>query len=439
MKLKAVSGIMVTLLLISISSLAFNIQPVRAEPGTWTVDDDGPADFNTIQEAIDAASPGDTIYVYNGTYYENVVVDKSVALVGEKRETTVIDGNQTGTVIIITADNVAVSNFLIQNSGWHLAFGIYLYNSSSNTLSRNIVTNNIRGIHLRDSSNNTLFGNIVTNNGYGIQLFNSSSNTLSGNIITDNRYSITEGCAVLLCDSFNNNLSGNIVTNNIPYGIQVCCLSNNNTISGNNLTNNWYGIHLSYSSSNTLSGNIVTNSTQAGITLGQSSNNTLSGNIVTNSARGILLDSSDNTLCGNTVTDNSYGISIHSSNNLIFHNNFINNTNQVSQLLTTYTNTWDDGGEGNYWSDYKGVDYTGDGIGDTPYVIDENDRDNHPLMSPWTPTWHPTPLWMQWWFWTIIAAGIAVAIGTVYLLKKRKPPTPTAPTPPTEGTETSIE
>ena len=68
------------------------VKPVRAA-ATWTVDDDGPADFSTIQEAINAASPGDTIFVRNGIYYEIVVVNKTVSLVGESKETTIVNGN----------------------------------------------------------------------------------------------------------------------------------------------------------------------------------------------------------------------------------------------------------------------------------------------------------------------------------------------------------
>jgi pectin methylesterase-like acyl-CoA thioesterase len=64
-------------------TLALKIQPVRAEPRTWTVDDDGPADFHTIARAINAASDGDTTYVYNGTYYEHVVINKTISLIGE--------------------------------------------------------------------------------------------------------------------------------------------------------------------------------------------------------------------------------------------------------------------------------------------------------------------------------------------------------------------
>jgi len=94
--------------------LTFNIQPVKAESTTWTVDDDGPADFHTIQEAINAANPGDTLNVYNGTYYENVRVNKTLSLIGQNRNTTIINGSQTGDVVHVTNNKVVISGFTIQ-------------------------------------------------------------------------------------------------------------------------------------------------------------------------------------------------------------------------------------------------------------------------------------------------------------------------------------
>jgi hypothetical protein len=73
-----------------------------------------------------------------------------------------------------------------------------------------------------------------------------------------------------------------------------------------------------------------------------------------------------------------------SGNNIVFHNNFVNNTHQVRNDYTVYgTDFWDNGSEGNYWSDYTGNDTNADGIGDTPYIIDENRKDNFPLMFPY--------------------------------------------------------
>ncbi|MCJ7425385.1 right-handed parallel beta-helix repeat-containing protein [Candidatus Bathyarchaeota archaeon] len=129
-----------------------------------------------------------------------------------------------------------------------------------------------------------------------------------------------------------------------------------------------------------------------GIGLSSSSNDTLSGNNVTpNNSFGIVLDSSSsNVLSGNNVTNNYYGIGLYnSSNNVFYHNNFVNGNGQVSSYYGS-VNVWDNGVEGNYWSDYKGTDLhsgshqneTGsDGIGDTPYIIDGNNTDHYPLMG----------------------------------------------------------
>jgi parallel beta-helix repeat protein len=113
-----------------------------------------------------------------------------------------------------------------------------------------------------------------------------------------------------------------------------------------------------------------------------------------------LLSGSNNSIVGNNITNCvGEGITLESSNNTIYHNNFINNTKQV---WTDSTNFWDDDypSGGNYWSDYSDVDlYWGshqnetgsDGIGDTPYIIDENNNDNYPLMSPYEYWSYPIP------------------------------------------------
>ena len=197
-----------------------------------------------------------------------MTVDKSLTLLGEDSTTTIIDGGWAGTVVTVTADNVNISGFTIQNSGTSAYSGIYLYSSKFNTVS----------------------GNIISNNSLGIYLFSYSRG---------------------------NNISGNIISNN------------------------WIGIYLfSYSNDNVINGNTISN----------------------NSDFGILLDSS--------------------SYNIIYRNNFIKNLNQAYEDPTCRrSNMWDEGTEGNYWSDFIGEDLDGDGIGDP--LLPHLGIDNYPLMAPY--------------------------------------------------------
>ena len=120
---------------------------------------------------------------------------------------------------------------------------------------------------------------------------------------------------------------------------------------------------------------------QCGVYVSDSSTGAkISCNIITYNAYGIYLDlSSDNSISDNIILDNTCGIYIYSSrDNIIIHNSFIDNTQQTHNQNST--NIWDNGCEGNYWSDYNGTDLNGDGIGDT-YLPWEG-VDNYPLMNP---------------------------------------------------------
>ena len=266
-----------------------------------------PTDYPTIQEAVNHANSGDTIFVYNETYYEHVVINKSVSLVGEDKDSTIIDGGGTGSVISVTANNVNINDFTVQNSGSADSdSGIYI-NSSGNNISHNTITNNKNGIYLYYSSNNTVSSNNAYSNNDGVYLYYSSDNVISGNNVSNN-----------------------------DCGIWIRQLSSSNVISGNNVSNNDCGVYLYYSSSNVIFDNNV------------SSNN------------------------------NGVYLSYSSNDNTIYHNKFINN---IGQVWSDSVNAWDYINEGNFWSDYAGQDLNRDGIGDTPYIIDVNNQDNHPLMG----------------------------------------------------------
>ena len=143
------------------------------------VDDDntqGPWDgtlehpYQYINDGVDAANPGDTVFVFSGTYCENVVVDKSIHLIGEERDTTGIDGGGSGDVIYITADLVNISSFTVMDSGsGTYDAGIEILSSHNTIVDCNIYMNFGDGMRLTSSSNNTIANCNVFSNGISVR------------------------------------------------------------------------------------------------------------------------------------------------------------------------------------------------------------------------------------------------------------------------------
>jgi parallel beta-helix repeat protein len=343
-----------------ISVLAFDVRLARTESQTIVV----PDDFPTIQEAINSAVDGDTILVTIGIYYENVVVNKTVSLVGEDSSTTIIDGNETGHVIDVVSDNVNITNFTVRRGG----------NTMFPYLDAGISLNNVKGCKI--SSNN------ITDNGcFGVHLLNSDQNTISGNNLTRNAM-----YAIDLTTSHNNTISSNAAIFNANIGIGMHVSSQENIIMGNMIISNIYGIDAAHVSENVISGNYLANNSEIGIWIQDYAvNNTVIGNNVTGSHYCIKIQeqANYNIISQNNIGRNDYGFYIVSSTqNSIHHNNVLSNSQQTYVALGSI-NMWDNGysSGGNYWSDYNGTDNNQDGIGDTPYVIDANNTDHYPLMG----------------------------------------------------------
>ena len=216
MSKRVASGIILTLLMLSILTLVFNVQPAKAEPRTWIVDDDGPADFHTIQEAIDAANPGDTVYVRAGIYCENVIVSKTISIIGEDNVKTVIDGRKGSYVIQIVNNNVTISGFYIKNGTW----GIFA-----------------------ESRNSTIEDNKVLDCTYAI-FVSGSGNKIRRNLITN----VSRGIQIWYCD--NSVVNNEIIGNQTQFTIGVGLTSGGytkcegNEVIGNNVTGFWTAISL---------------------------------------------------------------------------------------------------------------------------------------------------------------------------------------------------
>jgi len=173
------------LLIVVIGTKCNNV--VAANPGTIVVPS---PEYETIQKAINAASPGDVIEVTHGTYYENLIVNKSVSIIGEDPADTIIDGGGEGTVVDIIRSNVVVSGFTLQNGkqGDISYCGISVFRSNSVVVNNTLLRNNYYGLELANSSNCKIFSNVIMNSSYaGVYVHDSSSNnTFFQNTIEDN-------------------------------------------------------------------------------------------------------------------------------------------------------------------------------------------------------------------------------------------------------------
>jgi len=378
--------VLVLLLFLSIVLVSFpQIETVKAE-GTIYIRADGSV------EGTDKIQRNENVYTFLGNIsVEGTQVDGIIV----ERDNIVIDGagyalQYVGNLsylfrgingINLTARNgVTIKNMRIID----FVFNVQLYKSSNNTILSNYVSTSELGIALSDAHNNSISQNEIVSYGENMfsmlnasspsmQLVNSSSNTILGN------YVYTKEIGINLLESHNNSITKNdLVSNGEGIGFAFYRFSINNTNSGDSLTN-------------TISGNNIIEQ-NIGIKSLTGSKNIVAGNNITKcKTYGIFLENYQQiNIVGNNFENNTVGIFLgdKASNNTIHHNNFINNQKDVTDVRSTIPflpspkNIWDTGSRGNYWSSYNGTDNDGDGIGDTPYVINDVNQDNYPLMNP---------------------------------------------------------
>jgi parallel beta-helix repeat protein len=304
--------------------------------------------FTKIQDAIDAANSGDTVFVYGGKYYENVKVNKTINLTGEDKDNTIIESENFNDVVLITADFVNLTGFEIINPSISFEdMGVELYNVHN----CRIINNSFKAtnfytfsmIYIRWGGSHNITGNNITARGHAIHMDDSQQNIISANTISDGGIDIfgssLEHWNTHTIDTLNN-IDGkpvhywkNQTAGDIPSGAGQVILANctNVTIQNQVVTNTSIGIQLGFSDNITIISNEALYNDNMGIRLYESHDSVLHSNNVSYNNWGFYLDSSPGSnIKGNNVSYNEYsGIYLtHSNGSLIEKNNVFFNDDE---------------------------------------------------------------------------------------------------------------
>ena len=310
--------------------------------GSWLyVGGSGPGNYTKVQDAVDNASDSDTIFVYDdlSPYHENLLnITKSITLIGEDKNTTIIQSSTGISLINVNQENVTIRGFTIKNTSYaYTPAAIYIYsnhceitdnifignwggveiNSDYSKITNNNFINNSFGFSIKGSYHCEIKNNFFINHQFGLIVQNYASYCeITDNIFINNRRSMR------LRGSMNYVSKNTISHSSNDKGLYV--EGNFNNISGNNITSCGYGIFLKYSNNNTINNNVITIKCFEGIYVGDSNNNTIRSNLIKANTIGIFLYAS--------------------KQNYIQNNNFIHNF--INAMFHTSNNKWND----NYWT-----------------------------------------------------------------------------------------
>ena len=346
-----------------------------AEARTWTVGGPG-ADFPFISPAISAASGGDVIEVRVGVYREDLVVDKRLTIVGVSRPTLI--GTGVGTVVTIVAPGCELSGFAIEGSGSgqsnEMDAGVRV-SSNGNRITDNVLRRVFYGIVVANATHNEIADNEIHGlrelpfgqRGDGIYLYRAPENFVARNRISGERDAIyfqyaPRGRAV-----------DNVATDS-RYALHDM-FSDDTVIARNTFADSVVGANIMNSRRIRLERNRILRNRGVpgvGLTLKDCDDSTVRMNVIAANARGLLVDgSSMNRFVENIFQDNDTAITLFSSaeRNSFGGNRFANNWSDVVLSGRDSGTRWSIDGRGNVWDRYRGFDFDGDGVGDSPHPV----------------------------------------------------------------------
>ncbi|MDD2439843.1 MAG: PGF-pre-PGF domain-containing protein [Methanosarcinaceae archaeon] len=345
-----------------------------------TVNPEGGADYETIQEALNHSIPGDTLLLAPGHYKENLKLEWKLTICSgseNPKDTLIEAANPDKPVFYVTADSVSIKGVSVKGAAQ--TCGIYLEQAEGCILKNNSVSENRFGIWLKASRNNTLRNNSMSNNSYNFGVYGEEKYLLN-DIDQSNRVDGKQICYLL-------NTSDKTAEFFKDAGTIYCINCQNLSLQNLNLTKNYFGLYF-YNTSNFSIENSSISENLMGIGLENSWQSQLYKNKISNNTYGIGLQASQNNeLSKNKILNNSLGIGVlNSSKNSFFLNDFnnsmdilevktetekLNNSrNSTKSIPYLYSGRVYSSRLGNFYANYRGPDSDENGIGDTVY---END------------------------------------------------------------------
>lgn len=297
----------------------------------WYVGGSGPGNYTKIQDAINHASWGDTVFVYSGVYYEKITIDRALSLLGESRDTTIIANiSNYGSLIDLSCSNITISGFTLNLSGATIITCYSDHDYRDILISNNIFrTNTSFGIWLIGCDFCTITHNIFYVNSSNVIYLSDSENCF----IADNLIISSEGGSITLNESSYNKISNNLLNSGTPRGLGIALrLSDFNTISNNTLRNYTWAIYIIESENLSIISNHIENPSQWR-NLG---------------SMGIwVIESYDILVQYNFISGYKFGIHLNDVRQMVISKNTLMKNIVHARFYNTgfFSNTWDQ----NYW------------------------------------------------------------------------------------------